>query len=95
MNTRLKAIVFKTPRLKETLSFFIDGLAFTVKESSPTHLVIHSKEIRVLFVGSNPAGAGWAGQANDGLEIELYLTQTAGKGLSVQQDPNNIKVIIA
>jgi len=104
MSACLKAIVIKTPRLKETLSFFTGELAFAVKESSPTHFVIHSKDIRVLFVGTNSGGGGdplaatgleKGLQTFGGLEIELYLTQPAGKELIVQQDPNNITVIIA
>ena len=84
MNSSLKAIVLKTPRLNETLSFFIDQLGFTIKESSPTHFVIHSKGIRILFIESN----------ND-LEIELYLSQKPTKELFVQEDPNHIKIIVS
>ncbi len=83
MHTHLKAIVLKTPRLKETLSFFVDLLGFTIKESSPTHFVIHSNGIRILFVESN----------ND-LEVELYLTQKSTKELFVHEDPNHIKIIV-
>ena len=84
MNPDLKAIVLKTPRLKETLSFFIDQLGFTIKESSPTHFVIYSKGIRILFVHS----------AN-GLELELYLTQSSAKELFIREDPNHIKIIVS
>ena len=84
MNPSLKAIVLKTPRFKETLSFFIDHLGFTIKESSPTHFVIHSKGIRILFIESS----------ND-LEIELYLTQKSARELFVQEDPNHIKIIVS
>jgi len=82
VNPHLRAIVLKTPRLKETLLFFIEELSFTVKESSPTHFVIHSKGIRILFV-----------ESNNGLEIELYLSQSSAKELFVQEDPNHIKII--
>ena len=84
MNPSLKAIVLKTPRLKETLSFFIDQLGFIIKESSPTHFVIYTKGIRILFV-----------ESNNGLEIELYLTQKSAIELSVQEDPNHIKIIVS
>lgn len=84
MRPNLKAIVLKTSRLKETLSFFIDQLGFTIKESSPTHFVIHSEGIRILFIESS----------ND-LEIELYLTQKSATELFVQEDPNHIKIIVS
>ena len=84
MKPDLKAIVLKTPQLKETLLFFIDQLGFTVKESSPTHFVIYSKGIRILFVTSN-----------QGLEIELYLTHKSVKEPFVQEDPNHIKIIVS
>jgi hypothetical protein len=80
----LKAIVFKTPHLKETLAFFIDQLGFIIKEASPTHFVIHSKGIRILFV-----------ESNDDMEIELYLIQRSTKEIFVQEDPNHIKVVIS
>ena len=83
MNPGFKAIVLKTPRFKETLSFFVDQLGITIKESSPTHFVIHSEGIRILFIDSN-----------NKLEIELYLTQKSTKGLFVQEDPNHIKIIV-
>lgn len=83
MKPDLKAIVLKTPRLKETLSFYIDRLGFTIKESSPTHFVIHSKGIRILFV-----------ESNNSIEIELYLAQKSTKELSVEEDPNYIKVVV-
>ena len=84
MNAHLKAIVLKTPRLRETLSFFVDRFGFTITESSPTHFVIHSKGIRILFVESK----------ND-LEIELYLSHKSAKELFVQEDPNQIKIIVS
>ena len=84
MNPHLKAIVLKTPQLKETLSFFVDQLGFAVKEFSPTHFVIHTKGIRILFV-----------ESNNGLEIELYLTEKSAKELCVQEDPNHIKIIVS
>lgn len=84
MKPQLKAIVLKTSRFKETLSFFNDQLGFTIKESSPIHFVIHSKGIRILFIESG----------ND-LEIELYLTQKPTKELFIQEDPNHIKIIVS
>jgi len=84
VNPSLKAIVLKTPRLKETLSFFIEQLGFIIKESSPTHFAIYSKGIRILFVEST----------ND-LEIELYLTQKSAEELFVLEDPNHIKIIVS
>jgi catechol-2,3-dioxygenase len=84
VNPLLKAVVLKTPRLKETLSFFIDHLGFVVKESSPTHFVIHSQGIRILFV-----------ESNEGLEIELYVTEKKAKELFVHEDPNHIKIIVS
>jgi len=79
----LKAIVLRTPHLKETLAFFVDELGFRVKESSPVHFVIHSKGIRILFV-----------ESNNPVEIELYLAQGSTREIFVQEEPNHIKVII-
>jgi hypothetical protein len=84
MNPGFKAIVLKTPRLKETLSFFVDQLGITIKETSPTHFVIHSEGIRILFI-----------ESNNELEIELYLIQKSAEGLLVQEDPNHIKIIVS
>jgi hypothetical protein len=84
VNTHLRAVVLKTPRLKETLSFFVNQLGFIIKESSPTHFVIHSKGIRILFV-----------ESNNGLEVELYLAHRISKELFVRDDPNHIKIIVS
>jgi catechol-2,3-dioxygenase len=84
MKPHLKAIVLKTSQLKNTCSFFIDQLGFTIKESSPTHFVIHSEGIRILFV-----------QSHNELEVELYLTQKPAKKLFVAEDPNHIKIIVS
>ena len=84
MKPSLKAIVLRTPHLKETLAFFSDQLGFIIKESSPTHFVIHSKGIRILFV-----------ESDKGMEIELYLIQRSTKEIFVQKDPNQIKIIIS
>ena len=83
MNSHFKAVVIKTPRFKETYAFFTEQLGFIVKESSPTHFVIHSKSVRILFV-----------ESNDELEIEVYLAQRSGEERTVREDPNHIKIII-
>ena len=83
MNPELKAVVLKTPQLKETLAFFVDKLGLIIKESSPTHFVIHSDGIRILFV-----------ESIDDLEVELYLSQKLAKELTVKEDPNHIKIIV-
>jgi catechol 2,3-dioxygenase-like lactoylglutathione lyase family enzyme len=80
---QLKAIVLKTPRLKETLAFFTDQLGFTINESSPTHFVIHAEGVRILFVASD------SGQA-----VEFYLHPKSAKDLCVLKDPNLIKIIV-
>jgi catechol-2,3-dioxygenase len=84
VNPRLKAIVLKTSRLKETQDFFETSLGMKIEESSITHFVIHAKGIRVLFV-----------ESNNGMEVELYLTKKSAEGLTVQEDPNHIKIIIS
>lgn len=84
MKPRLKAVVLKTSRLKETQDFFETTLGMKIEESSITHFVIYEKGIRVLFVGSD-----------NGLEVELYLTKKSGEALTVQEDPNQIKIIIS
>jgi len=97
MPTELKAVVFRTSKLKETKNFFVE-LGIAIKESSVTHFVIHSKRIRLLFVESD----------ND-LEVELYLSKSLSPsrennltlhsnakipGLSSCKDPNGIQIII-
>jgi len=84
MRPHLKAIVFKTTRLGETQAFFETTLGMKIEESSITHFVVYAKEIRILFVGSE-----------NGLEVELYLTKKSSEGLTVQEDPNQIKIIIS
>jgi catechol-2,3-dioxygenase len=81
---RLKAVVLKTSRLKETQDFFESILGMKIEESSITHFVVYSKGIRVLFV-----------ESNSGLEVEFYLTKKSTEGLTVQEDPNQIKIIIS
>jgi hypothetical protein len=96
--TELKAVVFRISKLKETKDFFV-GLGTAIKESSVKHFVIHSKNIRLLFVESD----------ND-LEVELYLSKSLSlsnendltlhsiakiPGLAILEDPNGIKIIIS
>ena len=84
MRPHLKAVVFKTTRLRETQAFFETTLGMKIEESSITHFVVYAKGIRILFVGSD-----------NGLEVELYLTKKSSEGLTVQEDPNQIKIIIS
>lgn len=84
MKSRLKAVVFKTSRLRETRTFFEETLGMPIEESSVTHFVVYSKGIRILFVESN----GEAG-------VEFYLSKNPTEKLSVQGDPNQIKIIIS
>jgi len=84
MKPALKAIVFKTTRLRETQEFFEKTLGMKIEESSITHFVVYAKGVRILFVDSN-----------NGLGIEFYLTKKSTKGLTVQEDPNQIKIIIS
>jgi catechol-2,3-dioxygenase len=84
MKPCLKAVVLKTSRLRDTLSFFETTLGMKIEESSITHFVIYAKGIRILFV-----------ESNDDLEVELYFTQKSVEGLIVQEDPNQIKIIIS
>jgi catechol-2,3-dioxygenase len=84
MKTLLKAIVFKTSRLRETQAFFETTLGMKIEESSITHFVVYAKGIRILFV-----------ESNSGLEVEFYLTKKSTEGLTVQEDPNQIKIIIS
>jgi catechol-2,3-dioxygenase len=80
----LKAVVFKTSRLKETKNFFETILGMKIKESSPTHFVIYAKGLRVLFV-----------ESDNSFEVELYLNKKSVEGLSVSEDPNQIKIIVS
>jgi catechol-2,3-dioxygenase len=84
MRPLLKAVVLKTSRLRETQVFFGTSLGMKIEESSLTHFVIYAKGIRILFV-----------ESNDDLEVELYFTQKSVEGLTVLEDPNQIKIIIS
>jgi hypothetical protein len=84
MNPAIRAVVFRTCKLAATKAFFIGELGFPIRESSPTHFVIHSKGIRLLFVES-------AGEP----EVEIYLGNTAAERLTVLEDPNHIKIIMS
>lgn len=99
MAPQIKAVVFKTSRLKATKDFFGSKLGFMIKESSPTHFVIGSKGIRVLFIASDID-----------FEAELYVVRggnSPGKNsraepsvlskpsLTSCEDPNNIKIIFS
>jgi catechol-2,3-dioxygenase len=80
----LKAVVLKTSRLRETNDFFETTLGLKIEESSLTHFVIYNKGIRILFVDS----------MNDP-EVELYFTKKSSECLTVQKDPNQIKIIVS
>jgi hypothetical protein len=84
MNPAIKAVVFRTSKLAATKAFFMGELGFPVREASPTHFVIHSKGIRLLFVES-------AGDP----EVEIYLAHPAAERLTVLEDPNQIKIIMS
>jgi catechol-2,3-dioxygenase len=84
MRTLLKAIVFKTSRLRETQAFFETTLGLKTVESSITHFVVYAKGIRILFI-----------ESESGLEVEFYFTKKSAEGLTVQEDPNQIKIIIS
>jgi catechol-2,3-dioxygenase len=88
MPTELKAIVFRTSKLKETKDFFVAELGFVIKESSVTHFVIHTKGIRVLFI-----------ESGSDFNVELYVTTRldadAKNKLTLHEDPNKIKIIIS
>ncbi len=84
MKPRLKAVVLKTSRLRETQDFFEATLGMNIEESSITHFVIYANGIRILFVDSN-----------NGLEVEIYLTKKSAEELVVLKDPNQIKIIIS
>lgn len=83
MSPELKAIVFKTTRLKETRDFFEIVLGMKINECSGTHFVIHEGAIRILFVESDGSP-----------EPELYLKNYCSKHPSVYEDPNQIKIVI-
>jgi len=78
----LQALVLKTPRFRETQKFFTTKLGMKIEESSASHFVIYDKGIRVLFVASDTD-----------LEVELYFTRGLAESLTVQADPNQIKII--
>lgn len=80
---KLKAIAFKTVRLKETRAFFETVLGMTIHEGSETHFVIHGGEIRILFLDSGGSP-----------EPEIYIRNHRSRRLTVYEDPNQIKIII-
>ncbi len=84
MKPHLKAVVFRTLLLKETMSYFADQLGLGIKEYSPTHFVIYSKGIRVVFI-----------ESEDDQNAELYFSKSNGESFTVLEDPNQIKIIIS
>ncbi len=80
----LKAVVFKTSKLKETMSFYGDQLGLCIDEYSPLHFVIYSKGIRIVFIGSDTEE-----------NVELYFYKSVGERLAILEDPNQIKIIIS
>jgi catechol-2,3-dioxygenase len=87
MPAEIKAIVFKTARLKETKQFFENILQLKIKERSAIHFVIHSKNIRLLFIESPGA-----------FELEIYAEENkagiAKVGIKNYRDPNGINIIV-
>jgi hypothetical protein len=66
------------------MSFYSDQLGFKINEYSPTHFVIYSKGIRVVFIGSDTE-----------LNVELYFCKSKGESFTTLEDPNQIKIIIS
>jgi hypothetical protein len=91
----LKAIVFKTNRLKETKAFFKDKLGMVIKESSARHFAIYSKGIRLVFLespGDFEVGLYLSNLSNcihPEKESELTLSK-----IQTCTDPNGIDIII-
>ncbi|MFT3704539.1 MAG: hypothetical protein QM802_19385 [Agriterribacter sp.] len=96
MPANVKAIVLKTTKFKATRFLFENILKFQIKESSARHFVIHSKDVRLVFMKSFKH-----------FKVEIYATE-AYKHLSKQEDmspptytiknyedPNGIAIMIA
>jgi hypothetical protein len=83
MKPVLKAIVFRTARLKETKIFF-ESLGLPPVESSPTHFLIYSNHLRVLFMASE-----------EDFGVEVYLCDKTKENLTILKDPNQIKIILS
>ncbi len=95
MSPEIKAIVLKTAQLKSTRDFFENRLKLPIKESSARHFVVHSKNIRLVFMESQHQ-----------FEVELYINNMPDSHFdSVQldlsfatfknyKDPNGISIII-
>jgi catechol-2,3-dioxygenase len=82
MQTKIKAVVFKTPRLRETEEFYARELGLKIIESSNYHFVIDA-HLRLIFMkGKN-------------MEVEMYLSRSTGKlnDVDIQKDVNGIKII--
>ncbi len=77
-------MVFKTPRLKETMCFYANQLGLPINEYSPVHFVIYSKGIRIVFIGSETE-----------LNVELYFCKSIGESFTILEDPNQIKIIFS
>jgi len=95
MPAAIKAIVFKTTRLKTTRHFFEHVLNLPIKESTALHFVIYSKGVRLVFVESLAD-----------FEVEMYISNKAmqlpGAALPAvntanvesSKDPNGITVVV-
>ncbi len=73
MRPEIKAVVLRTSGLAATKAFYIHQLGLSIRESSATHFVIHSKGIRLLFVEDTGGGP----------EVEMYIANGPAKKLVV------------
>jgi S-adenosylmethionine hydrolase len=80
MSSSIKSVVFKTPNLNATKSFFENSHGFKIKESSLQHFVLASKGLRIVFLESEAD-----------FEIELYMDSKT-ENLSNIKEPNGIKI---
>jgi catechol 2,3-dioxygenase-like lactoylglutathione lyase family enzyme len=82
MASTIKSVVFKTPNLNETKSFFENSLDFNIKESSLQHFVLASKGLRIVFL-----------ESETDFGIELYVDAKI-ENRSSFNDPNGIKITV-
>lgn len=84
MPAAIKAIIFKTPDLNADRVFFEEVLQLKILECSAQHFVIHSKNIRLVFIATPGA-----------FEMEIYVTNdSVNTQLKNYKSPDGIKVVV-
>lgn len=86
MQSQIRAVVFKTPRLNDTKKFYEEKLGLKIIESSSQHFVIDTTGMRLVFKASCEIG------------VEVYLVAKSynrdQKAMEMLEDANDIRFVL-